>query len=270
MSMWGVSSCRYLYVDFRSDRGDFGEFYKDPTANGEAVTYRAGAGLFTWLVPFESSDWSEGQCAGYNQLQQEVFGDTIFQVSQVFAVLSVVGGVSMTAWTLFLSCFSLRKLQIWAMSLGFFLLSCFVAFSLLIFQSALCQDLVSYQNPSYTSKCTLDQGGLIAIAGSILWFVAFLICVVYIKSPENDVTFLPSGEVVNAFEMRQANRQRNMLLAQQQRNKAQVNKRAHSNNTFSNEPKLYSSTNLSTKPSIDCSDDGHTEVQLGDHRGNAN
>jgi hypothetical protein len=268
--MWGVSSCRYLYVDFRSDRGDFGEFYKDPTANGEAVTYRAGAGLFTWLVPFESSDWSEGQCAGYNQLQQEVFGDTIFQVSQVFAVLSVVGGVSMTAWTLFLSCFSLRKLQIWAMSLGFFLLSCFVAFSLLIFQSALCQDLVSYQNPSYTSKCTLDQGGLIAIAGSILWFVAFLICVVYIKSPENDVTFLPSGEVVNAFEMRQANRQRNMLLAQQQRNKAQVHKKAHSNNTFSNEPKLYSSTNLSTKPSIDCSDDGHTEVQLGDHRGNAN
>ncbi len=274
-TMWGLSSCRFLFVDFQSDRGDFGQFYLDPTSNGAAVKYRAGAGLFTWLVPFESTDWSQGRCAGYTELQQETFNDDMFEVARIFAVLSVLGGIGMTSWTLFLSCLSLRKLQIWSMSFGFFLLTCFVAFTFLLFQSALCNDLVSYQNENYTTECTLDQGGLIAVAGSILWFVSFLITCVYIKSPESDMTILPDGQIANAFELRQLERERvkkekqrirSKMLEQQQVECGDKPGTSHSrSHSLTEDHGDVQSTKLSAQPSIDCNDDGATEVQLGNH-----
>ena len=114
-TMYGVASCRFLFVDFESDRGDFSEFYLDPTSDGEVVKYRAAAGLFQWLVPFEETDWSVGRCAGYTELQRENFDDIIFEVARIFGVLSVLIGIVMVLWTWFLSCLSLEKCQIWLM-----------------------------------------------------------------------------------------------------------------------------------------------------------
>jgi hypothetical protein len=45
-TLWGVSSCRFAFVDFVSDRGDFSDFYLDPTSDGDPVYYRAGIGEF--------------------------------------------------------------------------------------------------------------------------------------------------------------------------------------------------------------------------------
>eukprot|EP00934_Nitzschia_sp_Nitz4_P006663 Nitzschia sp. Nitz4//scaffold8_size234185//2632//3715//NITZ4_001224-RA/size234185-augustus-gene-0.253-mRNA-1//-1//CDS//3329559707//6653//frame0 len=207
-TIYGMGSCRFVYVDFQSDRGDFSEFYLDPTADGDVVQYRAGVGLFTWLSPFDDTDWSKGQCTGYTTLQQETFGDDIFETARIFGVLSVLTGIGATAWVLFLSCISLGRYQIWTMSLVLGLLMIFVGFAFLLFKSQLCTDLVSYQDASYTTECSMDQGGLVTIASSILWCVACLITVIYIKPPERDMMIGVNGEIKNAFVERQLERER--------------------------------------------------------------
>ena len=191
-TMYGMSSCRFLYLDFLSDRGDFGVFYRNESSDGDPTKYRAGAGLFSWLLPYEASNWSKGECVGYIDLQLEVFGDTIFELSRIFGVLCVLGGIVITSWTLFLSCFSLTKLQSWSMNLILFGLGCFVGLTFFVFQSQLCQDLLSNQDD--TTECTLDQGGLVTVAACMFWFVAFFISLFHVKAPEPDAAILPDVE----------------------------------------------------------------------------
>jgi hypothetical protein len=268
--MYGMASCRFLFVDFQSDRGDFGEFYLDPTSDGEVVTYRAAVGLFSWLDPFDETDWSLGRCAGYTESQQETFGDDTFEVARIFGVLSVLCGIGMTVWTFFLSCLSLGKYQIWAMSVGLFLLTCFVGLTFLLFQSQLCKDLVSYQDESYTTECTLDQGGLVAIAGSILWCVAFLVSIIYIKAPESDMAFLPDGQISNAFDQRQLERERQKREKQKVQRKLAEQRQSEREAQGNLRKSRASSQNqdaIERGASIDCYDDGMAEVQLGSHRG---
>jgi hypothetical protein len=215
-----------MFVDFTTDRGDFSDFYRDPTPDGEAVSQRVGAGLFSWLVPNTADDWSDGQCAGYSELQRQHFSDNVFEVSRIFAVLAVLGGMGVTLWVLFLSCISLGRFQIWMMSIIIGFLTIFTAMTFLIFLSKLCSNLTSYQDGSYETDCTIDQGGLVVIAATLFWAVAFLISVVYIKTPEKDLT-LQDGRITNAFELRQQQRlqrekQRRMNAARrrQERNAA--------------------------------------------------
>ena len=221
-TMWGVSSCRYAFVDFDSDRGDFGEFYLDPTPDGPVIQFRAGVGLFTWLEPFDSTDWSQGSCTGYTELQTNLFADTTFEVARIFAVLSVLTGIGVVIWTLFLSCISLGKYQIWTMSTIFGVEAIFVALTMLIFASDLCHDTLVAQlsdggtDNQYEAGCTLDQGGLVVIAAILLWCVSFLISVMYVKPPERDMTFV-NGQITNAFEQRKKERKLHQLLAQQRR-----------------------------------------------------
>ena len=191
-TMYGMSSCQFLYVDFVSDRGDFGTFYLDESKDGDPIKYRAGAGLFSWLLPYEASDWSKGKCVGYIDLQLEVFGDTVFELSRIFGVLCVLGGIVITSWTLFLSCFALTKLQSWSMNLMLFGLGCFVGLTFFDFQSQLCQDLLSKQDE--TTECTLDKGGLVTVAACMFWCVAFFISVFHVKPPESDATILPDAD----------------------------------------------------------------------------
>ena len=212
--MWGMSSCRMFYIDYMTDRGDFGDFYRDPTADGDPVLQRIGAGLFSWLVPSTEDrngdsklDWTDGQCAGYSEGQRQFFTDTIFEVSRIFAVLSVLGGMGVVLSIFLLSCMAMKRFQIWIMSavLGFITLA--VGLSFLVFQSKLCNDLVSYQNESYTTECTIDQGGLVVIGAAIFWAVAFLISVVYIKDPKRDLG-IRDGQITNTFDARQEERLR--------------------------------------------------------------
>ena len=78
-NMYGVTSCRFFYIDYFTDRGDFSDFFQDPTADGAPVQQRVGAGLFQWLVPYDN-DWKSGQCAGFSEAQRKFFSDNIFEV----------------------------------------------------------------------------------------------------------------------------------------------------------------------------------------------
>ena len=224
-----------FYIDYTTDRGDFSDFYRDPTADGEPDLQRVGAGLFSWLVPSSedtngdlNTDWTDGQCAGFSEGQRTFFSDNIFEVARIFAVLSVLGGMGVVFAVLFLSCMSLRRFQIWMLSIILGFITIFVCLTFIVFQSTLCNDLVSYQNEEYETKCTIDQGGLVVIAAAIFWSVAFLISVVYIKDPKRDLG-IRDGQITNAFETRQEQRyqrekerriktQTNRERRQQQRN----------------------------------------------------
>mmetsp|Transcript_26257 Transcript_26257/g.62394 ORF Transcript_26257/g.62394 Transcript_26257/m.62394 type:complete len:315 (+) Transcript_26257:264-1208(+) len=225
-SMWGIASCRFMFVDYETDRGVSTEingfnFFLDPTADlNEPVEQRVGAGLFSWLFPNEdATTWSDGRCAGYNQSQREHFGDEIFEVSRIFAVLTVLSGMGMTLWIVFLLCISLNRIQIWLMRFVLGLLPVFSGLTFIIFYSTLCTDLVSYQDETYETNCTIDQGGLVVIAGAIFWTIAFLISLVYIKPPESDLR-IQNGKITNAFNARQEERFRR---EQQQRQKRKSN-----------------------------------------------
>jgi len=218
-TLGGLASCRFMYIDYTTDRGDFSDFFRDPTADGEPILQRVGAGLFTWLEPFtitaEKIDdsggggdvayWTEGQCSGYSEGQRTFFSDTLFEVSRIFAILSVLGGITIVLAIFFLSCLSLRRFQIWMLSTILGLISIFVGLTFIVFFSKLCNDLVSYQNESYTTQCTIDQGGLLVIAASIFWIIACIISIVYVKDPKRDLG-IGNGEITNVFDARQERR----------------------------------------------------------------
>lgn len=225
--MWGMSSCRMFYIDYTTDRGDFSDFFKDPTADGDPVPQRVGAGLFSWLVPSSEDrngdsklDWTDGQCAGFSESQRNYFSDTLFQVARIFAVLSVLGGMGVLLGIFLLSCMSMRRFQIWMLSaiLGFIVT--FVCLTFLVLRSKLCTDLVGSQDDGFGTACTIDQGGLVVIASAIFWGVAFVISVVYIKDPKRDLGIV-DGEITNTFDRRQEER---LQREKERRMKAQVNR----------------------------------------------
>eukprot|EP00980_Cylindrotheca_fusiformis_P000077 scaffold19_cov114-Cylindrotheca_fusiformis.AAC.24 len=206
-SMWGISSCRMAFVEYTNDRGNFADFYLDPTSDGEGVDMRTGIGLFQWLDPFDEDDWSEGQCRGYTTLQLKFFGDRALEIARGCGVLAVIGSVAMSFWVLFLNCISMSKIQIRVLQTCLFALMLNIGGTFAIFFSPLCTDLVSYQDASYETECTLDQGGLVVLAAALLWAVALVISCMYIKAPEADLRVGQDGKLVNAFEDRQQRRQ---------------------------------------------------------------
>jgi len=91
------------------------------------------------------------------------------------------------------------------MTIIFGLIPIFVGLTFIVLQSKLCNGLTTYQNETYQTSCTVDQGGLVVIAAAIFWSVTFLISVVYIKDPKRDVG-IRNGQITNAFETRQEER----------------------------------------------------------------
>jgi hypothetical protein len=266
-TMWGVASCRFLIVDYTTDRGDFSDLFGDPTADGNPVPQRVGAGLFSWLVPHDvdGSDWTDGQCAGYTERQREHFGDSIFEAARIFAVFATLSGIGIVLWVMFLACLSLGRLQVWLTSAILGCVTIFVALTFIIFQSTLCTDLVSNQDESYETKCTMDQGGLVVIAAAIFWAVAFLICVMYIKPPEFDLT-LKNGRITNAFEERQERRlQREKERQLQRMMSAGERQKLHQPQQ---QQRPQAALSRPTEEDLASYEDGGTEVQIG-HRGRA-
>jgi hypothetical protein len=151
-SMWGISSCRMAFVEYTNDRGEFDEFYLDPTANEEPVTRRTGIGLFQWLDPFDETDWSQGQCRGYTQLQLDFFADTFLEIARGCGIMAVLGAVTTAFWVLFLNCVAMGQYQIKLMQFCLLALTLNVGGTFLIFQSNLCKDLVSYQSETFATK----------------------------------------------------------------------------------------------------------------------
>lgn len=223
-AMWGISSCRMAFVDFTNDRGDFSEFYLDATDIGDPVERRNGVGLFQWLDPYDETDWAKGSCLGYTELQLEFFGDWFLEIARCAGVLSVLGAVSISAWVGFLNCIHMGRFQIRLMSICLIALIIFNGATFAFFKSNVCTDLVSYQDESYETKCTMDQGALVIVASSMLWCVALLITCVYIKAPELDIEIGQDGEITNKFEERVEERKSSKLSRKQKREEKKLKK----------------------------------------------
>ena len=199
-----------MIVSFISTQTDF-ELVLGGNPNGGNVDklFRVAAGLFTWLNPSSSNTaFDQGSCVGYGQLMLDELSEPIFEVVRVMAVVSVLLGITMLVWIMLISTLSMQNREIWAMNLVFFILTTTVGLSFLIYQSSLCQDGVGDRQDT---SCALDEGGLVAIAAIILWFVGLLISCIFIKAPGRDLV-LVDGELRSEFGERQVERKRQVEI----------------------------------------------------------
>lgn len=209
-TMYSMSSCRFAYVDFQSDRGDFSRLHIDEIPDGNPVKYRAGVGLFSWLLPYDEDDWSRGRCVGYTEAQLDFFGDGVLQFSRVFGMISVLGGIVATFWALFLSCRSFTRCQTFSMNLILGGLVCCVGLTFFMFRSQVCQDLLSSHGESAASGCTLDQGGLVAVTAFMFWCVAFSMSLFHIQVLAQDEEILP--DTPTTVDLDERDEQRGQLM----------------------------------------------------------
>ena len=72
---YSVSTCRFATLEFQSEYGDFDLHFYASDREDSLSTYAVNVGLFTWLRPFDTLEWTEGSCSGYNELQREIIVD---------------------------------------------------------------------------------------------------------------------------------------------------------------------------------------------------
>lgn len=183
-TLYAAASCRFLVVTFRSETGDFEDFFSN-LQNAEAgrptAEYKAGVGLFQWLRPFsKESLWSDGSCAGYQESMLQQISDTMFETARFFGVLAIVFSFVIVIGTLQMFCLEFNRLQI--------ILFCFIAMmgtfccgmTFMLTKSALCDGLF------LESQCELDEGGLVMIAGALLWLATFVLSAVFMRPSNSD------------------------------------------------------------------------------------
>ena len=227
-TMWSVSSCRFVSLQFTTDTGSFADFYLDETADGAPVDYQNGIGLFTWLKPFLTDapkSWTEGSCTGYTELQREFFTDSWFETARICAVLAVLGSMGVTVWTWFLACIALTsQIQIYAMVFLYAILTIAIGLTFLMLGSKLCNELTADQGFDGTTSCSLDQGGLVACAAILLWTVAGLITFVYVKPIDREIVLVPSSQEQQRLRQKRilAERQKQAALSSSPDNNSSV------------------------------------------------
>lgn len=137
--------------------------------------HRVGVGLFSWLRPFDTLDWESGACAGYNQLQREVIVDRLFEMLRIAGILAVVISVSCFLFSLSIACLSFSNIQRYILVTAALLMSALTGASLMITRSGVCTQVGTSPN------CSIDQGGLVAIAGVVCWMLTFLVAIFFIQ-----------------------------------------------------------------------------------------
>ena len=136
----------------------------NPTAGDVNRQFRVSAGLYTW------SD--QGQCVGYRQTMLEELTEPIFEAVRIIAVVAVILSITMLLWIILMTTMSMKPWELGAQRLLLLVLASLTGLSFLVLKSSLCSDDAGDR---MSTTCELDQGGLVAIAATILWFVAFLI-----------------------------------------------------------------------------------------------
>jgi len=175
---YSVVSCRLVVLSFISNTGNFEDsFSRFTQINQEDFTqYKVALGLFQWLRPNgDDANWDDGTCVGYQQSMKDHFAETDFEIARGFGSIAVLLSVITFLWAGINSCIAWNVWQI--IILAFLLLSgtfaCGMTF--MFFRSDLCNSVFP------ESTCRIDEGGLILVAGSILWFAGFLITVLFIR-----------------------------------------------------------------------------------------
>lgn len=173
----------------------------DPDGGIVERDFRTAAGVFAW------SD--EGRCQGYkygmlDELTQN--GNNLFEAVRVMAIVAILLCVMMVCWTLLMTTLSMQRWELWAQRLVFVVLALLVVLSLpLTLLSSLCSEEVGDRSDV---SCTLDQGGLVAIAATTLWLVGLMISSTFVKMPGSGDLILVDGELRSEFEERQNIRKR--------------------------------------------------------------
>lgn len=208
-------SCRFVVVTYVSNQPDFElSISGDPNGGSVEQSFRVAAGLFTWF--------EQGQCFGYRQTMLDaLLSDPIFSSIRIMAVMAVLFSITMLVWVFLMTTLSMLRREIWGQTLGCFILTLLVGLSFLIFQSSLCDASVGDRQ---SLSCSLDQGGLVAVAATILWFVAFLMSCLFVKARGMDLV-LVDGELRSEFEERQKDRQRLVALKALQKERHQQEER---------------------------------------------
>lgn len=179
LSIYSIGSCNFVAITFDSkwsfdqmfnvhqDQDDFPDIF--------IQKFTVAAGLFGWLEPIDTDYYTRGHCTGYSETMRENIADGLFEASRVIAVLVVIHGLALFIWTLLMSCIPLNMFQLWMQRIMFLVLTILMSSLYLIKKSELCHGVGMH------SECKLGEGGIIGIAGSIMWFVAFLSHAVFMK-----------------------------------------------------------------------------------------
>ncbi|KAL7580148.1 hypothetical protein ACA910_012904 [Epithemia clementina (nom. ined.)] len=190
---YAVASCRLVVLSFVSDTGNFEQsFSRFNTVQTEAFQeYKVALGLFQWLRPDEDT-WDDGTCVGYQQSMLEAFADNYFDMARVAGSMSVLVGVMVVLWAVVNACIAWNIWQI--IILAFLLLSGTVAaaLSFIFLKSEICNDKFS------DSSCSIDESGLVLVAGSILWLSGFLITVIFMRTLDSRVDDFGLSELERA------------------------------------------------------------------------
>jgi hypothetical protein len=192
---YAILSCQFVTVTFWSDQGSFENHFSPGSATTAQVLrpFRANLGLFQWLSPFDvNAAWSDGTCVGYQESMLAVLQDGTFDAARSFGVIAVLMGGICSVWAFVSSCIAWNWVQLLMLRclLCVGTVACGLCF--LMLQADVCHDALP------TGSCELAEGGMVLIAGMILWVAAFLIAVVFLRPYEAEEYLEDMDEVTKA------------------------------------------------------------------------
>mmetsp|Transcript_2500 Transcript_2500/g.5144 ORF Transcript_2500/g.5144 Transcript_2500/m.5144 type:complete len:349 (-) Transcript_2500:273-1319(-) len=175
---YSVASCRLVVLSFISNTGNFEQTFSryNQVEFDSFSEYKVALGLFQWLRPNgDDANWDDGTCVGYQQSMKDDFAEPDFEIARGFGSLAVLLSFIAVLWSFLNSCIAWNVFQI--IILSFLLLSGTFAsgMTFMFFRSDLCNSTFP------ESACRIDEGGLILVAGAILWFAGFLVTVLFVR-----------------------------------------------------------------------------------------
>ncbi|GAX16491.1 hypothetical protein FisN_7Lh208 [Fistulifera solaris] len=191
-TLYAAASCRFLVVTFVSETGNFETFFtniQEAAAGRPTATHKVGIGLFQFLRPFrQDSHWSDGSCAGYQETMLQEMSDTPFETARFFAVIAIVLSFLLLIWELLMIFVEFNRLQI--------TIFCFIAMmgtlccgmTFMVMKSAICNSVF------LENKCEVDEGGLVMVAGSLLWFATMVLSAAFLRPSEASSSPLSRSE----------------------------------------------------------------------------
>mmetsp|Transcript_957 Transcript_957/g.1189 ORF Transcript_957/g.1189 Transcript_957/m.1189 type:complete len:334 (-) Transcript_957:295-1296(-) len=211
-TVYAFAACRFVFVSFTSRWGNINEVLDIETDAGgnEYRDFRVSGGLYSWLTSEDAKRFEPGSCTAFTPDMMESLSDPYFDVIRIIAVAAVLLSFMMIVWLFLLLTLSMGKVEIFFMKLCYVTLTALIGSTFLVFKTNLCNDV------GESTECTLDEGGLVAIAGSILWFVCFLITCFFISPPGEDLILI-DGELRSVYEDRQIERKRQAEIRKMQR-----------------------------------------------------
>ena len=174
---YSIASCRLVVLTFSSNTGSFEDtFSRNPTTSDAFNEYKVALGLFQWLRPNgDDGSWNEGNCIGYQQSMLEVFSELYFEMARGFGSIAVLLAVLSVLWATVNSCIAWNIWQIGILTILLLSGTVATAMSFIVIKSDLCNEVFP------ESSCAVDEGGLILVAGTILWFAGFLITILFVR-----------------------------------------------------------------------------------------